>query len=102
MNDKFNLIVPAVIAILSIVIFFLVHPAQRYSFVPAMLVAFVCYLRTSYRELTNVERVLPVYLVALQYSFCISLKSMFTVFTNASLRSRAFLFLRPILLSPST
>ena len=64
-----NLIVPAVIAIISIVIFFLVHPAQKFSFVPAMVVAFVCYLRTSYREMPKVERVLPVYLVALAVQF---------------------------------
>ncbi len=64
-----NLIVPAVIAIISIVIFFLVHPAQRLSFVPAMVVAFVCYLLTSYREMPKAARVLPVYLVALAIQF---------------------------------
>lgn len=64
-----NLIVPAVIAIISIVIFFLVHPAQRLSFVPAMVVAFVCYLLTSYREMPKVKRVLPIYLIALAIQF---------------------------------
>ena len=64
-----DLIVPAVIAIICIVIFFLVHPAQRLSFVPAMVVAFVCYLLTSYREMPKVERVLPLYLVALAIQF---------------------------------
>ena len=64
-----NLIAPALIAISSIVIFFLVHPAQRLSFVPAMVVAFVCYLLTSYREMPKIERVLPVYLVALAIQF---------------------------------
>jgi Protein of unknown function with HXXEE motif len=64
-----NLIVPAVIAIISIVIFFLVHPAQRLSFVPVMVAAFVCYLLTSYREMPKVERVLPVYLLALAIQF---------------------------------
>lgn len=64
-----NLIVPAVIAIISIIIFFLVHPAQRLSFVPVMVVAFVCYLRTSYREMPKAERVLPIYLVALAIQF---------------------------------
>jgi hypothetical protein len=64
-----NLIVPALIAIIAIVIFFLVHPAQRFSFAPAMLVAFVCYLRTSYREMPQVERVLPLYLIALAIHF---------------------------------
>lgn len=64
-----NLIVPALIAIISIVIFFIVHPAQRFSFAPAMILAFVCYLRTSYREMPEVERVLPLYLVALAIQF---------------------------------
>jgi hypothetical protein len=64
-----NLIIPAVIAIISIVIFFLVHPAQKFSFVPVMVVAFVCYLRTSYREMPKPERVLPIYLLALAIQF---------------------------------
>jgi hypothetical protein len=29
-----NLIVPSLIAVVAIVIFFLVHPAQKFSFVP--------------------------------------------------------------------
>ena len=64
-----NLIVPAAIAIISIVIFFLVHPAQRLSFVPVMVVAFVCYLLTSYREMPKPERVMPIYLIALAIQF---------------------------------
>ncbi len=64
-----NLIVPAIIAIISIVIFFIVHPAQRFSFAPAMILAFVCYLCTSYREMPEVDRVLPLYLVALAIQF---------------------------------
>lgn len=60
-----DLFIPALIAVGGIVIFFLVHPAQRLSFVPAMVVAFICYLRTSYREMPRVERVLPIYLLAL-------------------------------------
>ena len=64
-----NLIVPAVIAIISIIIFFLVHPAQKFAFAPAMVVAFICYLRTSYREMPKVERVLPIYLIALAIQF---------------------------------
>jgi hypothetical protein len=64
-----NLIVPALIAIVCIVIFFLVHPAQRLSFVPVMAVSFVCYLLTSYRAMPKVERVLPIYLVALAIQF---------------------------------
>lgn len=64
-----NLIVPSLIAIISIVIFFLVHPAQRFSFAPAMVVALVCYLRTSYREMPKVERVLPIYVAALALQF---------------------------------
>jgi len=68
-NPIMNLVAPAIIAIISIVIFFIVHPAQRLSFVPAMVLAFVCYLLTSYREMPKVERVLPVYLVALAIQF---------------------------------
>ena len=68
-NGILNLIVPAAIAISAIAIFFLVHPAQRFSFAPAMVVAFVCYLRTSYRQMPKAERVLPVYLIALAIQF---------------------------------
>jgi Protein of unknown function with HXXEE motif len=64
-----DLLVPSVIAIISILIFFLVHPAQKFFFVPAMVVAFICYLRTSYREMPKAERVLPVYLLALAVQF---------------------------------
>lgn len=64
-----NLIVPSLIAICSIVIFFLVHPAQKFSFAPAMVLAFVCYLRTSYREMPKAEGILPVYLIALAIQF---------------------------------
>jgi hypothetical protein len=64
-----NLIIPFLIAVISIVIFFLVHPAQRFSFVPVMLIALVCYLRTSYREMPKAERVLPLYLLALAIQF---------------------------------
>ena len=64
-----NLIVPFLIAVISIVIFFLVHPAQKFSFVPAMVLAFVCYLRTGYRVMPNAERILPLYLLALAIQF---------------------------------
>lgn len=64
-----NLIAPSVIAVVAIVIFFLVHPAQKFVFVPAMIAAFVCYLLTSYREMPEVERVLPIYLVSLAIQF---------------------------------
>jgi hypothetical protein len=64
-----DLIVPALIAILAIVVFFVVHPAQRFSFVPAMVLAFICYLRTSYREMPDAARILPVYLIALAVQF---------------------------------
>lgn len=60
-----DLVAPAAIAAGAIVIFFLVHPAQKLFFAPAMVVAFVCYLLTSYRRMPKAERVLPVYLVAL-------------------------------------
>src|SRR5215210_6771678 len=68
-DGRINLIAPSLIAIISIVIFFLVHPAQKFSFVPAMVLAFVCYMRTSYREMPKAERILPVYLVALAIQF---------------------------------
>ena len=68
-NRVMDLILPAVIAIISMVIFFLVHPAQKFVFVPAMVVAFVCYLRTSYQEMPKAERVLPIYLIALAIQF---------------------------------
>jgi len=64
-----KLMVPSLIAIIAIVIFLLVHPAQKFSFAPAMVLAFVCYLRTSYREMPKAERILPVYLVALAIQF---------------------------------
>lgn len=64
-----NLAVPSVIAITGIVIFALVHPAQKFSFIPAMAVAFVCYIRTSYRTMPNADKVLPIYLVALALQF---------------------------------
>lgn len=70
MNERsVNLIAPALIALISIVIFFIVHPAQRLSFVPVMILAFVCYLRTSYLEMPQVGRVLPLYLLALAMQF---------------------------------
>ena len=68
-DGTLNLIIPTVIAVISIMIFFFVHPAQKFSFVPAMVVALVCYLRTSYREMPKVERVLPIYLLALSIQF---------------------------------
>ena len=68
-GDVMNLVIPAIIAVVSIVIFFLVHPGQKFLFVPAMVLAFVCYLFTSYRRMPKVERVLPVYLVALAIQF---------------------------------
>ncbi|MEY2519109.1 MAG: hypothetical protein QOF24_868 [Verrucomicrobiota bacterium] len=64
-----DLVLPGLIALGAIVIFCIVHPAQRFSFVPAMAVAFICYLRTSYREMPDVARVLPVYLIALAVQF---------------------------------
>ena len=65
MDRLLNLIVPAAIAIVAIPIFWVVHPEQRLLFVPGMVVAFVCYLRTSYREMPKPERVVPIYLIAL-------------------------------------
>ena len=68
-SGMLNLIVPSAFAITAIVIFFIVHRAQKFSFVPAMIVAFICYLRTSYREMPKAERVLPIYLMALALQF---------------------------------
>ena len=64
-----DLIAPCLIAIIAIAIFFVVHPAQKFSFVPVMVIALVCYLRTSYREMPEAGRVLPVYLLALAIQF---------------------------------
>ena len=68
-NRTWNLMVPAGIALAGMVIFWRVHPGQRFAFVPAMIVAFVCYLRTSYREMPKPEQVMPIYLVALALQF---------------------------------
>lgn len=64
-----NLVVPSLIAASAIVVFFLVHPAQKFVFVPSMVVAFVCYLRNSYQRMPEPARVLPIYLVALAIQF---------------------------------
>jgi hypothetical protein len=64
-----NLIVPSAFAIITIVIFYLVHPGQRFFFIPAMVVAFICYLRTSYRKMPEADRVLPIYLITLAMQF---------------------------------
>jgi hypothetical protein len=64
-NKIRDLVLPGLIAAGAIIIFFVVHPAQRFSFVPAMVLAFICYLRTSYREMPDAARILPVYLIAL-------------------------------------
>jgi hypothetical protein len=68
-NSKFDLLAPVAIAIAGIVIFFLVHPLQKFVFVPAMILALVCYFRTSYRLMPKPDRVLPVYLIALAVQF---------------------------------
>lgn len=62
-------LLPVAIAVGGIVIFFLVHPAQKFFFVPAMLAALVCYFLTSYRKMPKPERVLPLYLLALAIQF---------------------------------
>jgi hypothetical protein len=64
-----DLVAPIAIAIGAIVIFFLVHPLQKFFFVPAMIVALVCYFLTSYRKMPKPERVLPLYLLALAIQF---------------------------------
>ncbi len=68
-NKIGNVVAPVAIAIIGIVIFFLVHPVQKFFFVPAMIVALVCYFLTSYREMPKPERVLPLYMLALSIQF---------------------------------
>jgi len=68
-NRLTDLVAPIAIAIGAIVIFFLVHPLQKYFFVPAMILALVCYFQTSYRKMPKPERVLPLYLLALAIQF---------------------------------
>ncbi|MFN2511785.1 MAG: HXXEE domain-containing protein [Pyrinomonadaceae bacterium] len=64
-----DVVAPVAIAIGGIVIFFLVHPLQKLFFVPAMIVALVCYFQTSYRKMHKPERILPLYLLALAIQF---------------------------------
>ena len=64
-----DIVAPIAIAIGGTAIFFIVHPAQKYFFVPAMIVALCCYFRTSYRQMPKPHRVLPVYLIALAIQF---------------------------------
>lgn len=68
-NRLTDVVAPVIIAIAAIVIFFVVHPAQKLFFVPAMILALVCYFQTSYRNMPKPERVLPVYLLALAIQF---------------------------------
>jgi hypothetical protein len=71
MNAKIirDVVAPTAIAMGGIVIFFLVHPIQKFFFVPAIIGALVCYFLTSYREMPKPERVLPLYLLALSIQF---------------------------------
>ncbi|MEK6279814.1 MAG: HXXEE domain-containing protein [Acidobacteriota bacterium] len=69
MNRITEVFVPTAIAIGGIVIFFLVHPLQKFSFAPAMTAALVGYFLTSYRKMPKTERFLPVYLLALAIQF---------------------------------
>jgi len=64
--NKRDAVVPAVIALLLIVLFFALSPGLGLivTFVPSMVVAYVCYLLTSYRAMPDPARVLPVYLLA--------------------------------------
>jgi hypothetical protein len=64
-----NLFVPTAIAIIAIAIFILLHPGIRLLFVPAMVVAYVCHLLTSYNQTPKPERVMPIYLLALAIQF---------------------------------
>lgn len=64
-----DIVAPIAIAIGGTAIFFIVHPAQKYFFVPAMILALYCYFQTSYRQMPKPHRVLPVYLIALAIQF---------------------------------
>ena len=64
-----DLIIPTAIAITGVAIFLVVHPAQKFAFLPSMILAFVCYLRTSYRMMPKPEAVLPIYLIGLAIQF---------------------------------
>lgn len=68
-DRRWDIVAPALIAIASIAIFFRVHPAQRISFAPAMVIAFIVYMNTSYRAMPDPARVLPLYLIALALQF---------------------------------
>jgi hypothetical protein len=68
-NRITDVFVPTAIAIGGIVIFFLVHPLQKFSFAPAMTAALVGYFLTSYRKMPKTERILPVYLLTLAIQF---------------------------------
>lgn len=64
-NPIVNIGIGLLIAIISIVVFFFTHPAQRFSFIPVMIAAFICYVRTIAQEMPDAERFLPYYLLAL-------------------------------------
>lgn len=68
-NKTLDILAPVAIAIGSTVIFFLVHPLQKFVFVPAMILALVCYFLTSYQTMPRPERILPIYLLALSVQF---------------------------------
>ncbi len=62
-------VLPVAIGIVGIVVFFLVHPLQKFAFMPAMILALFCYFLTNYRTAPKPMRVLPVYLTALSLQF---------------------------------
>lgn len=64
-----DVVAPTAIAIGAIVIFFLVHPIQKFVFAPAMIAALFCYFRTSFRKMPKPDRVMPIYLLALAIQF---------------------------------
>lgn len=65
--NKRDAIVPAIIALLLIAVFFWLSPGLGLivTFVPSMGAAYVCYMLTSYRATPDPARVLPVYIMAL-------------------------------------
>lgn len=64
-----DLVLPGVIAIIAMTVFFFVHPIIRLLFIPGIVIAYMCYILTSHRRMPKVDRVLPVYLLALAWQF---------------------------------
>jgi hypothetical protein len=62
---KINLIIATIIALISITIFYFIHPAIKIFFIPAMVIAYFFYLTKSYGREINTNSLLPVYLICI-------------------------------------